>query len=147
MVARRRAAVAAGCVGGRVSVASPSAAESIPKCHNSAACSQFRPKQRAKRPQSPVYPPIRAASTPARTPPGRRQRPTARPTNQPANQPTDQRQPTSASRPADQPTTDQPTSRPTSRPADQPTSRPPTAGDRGSQCDFDAAADCHIVTP
>ena len=80
-------------------------------------------------------------------------RPTARPTDQPTDRSTDRPTDRPANRPTDRPTSrpaDQPTDRPTDRPADQPTSRPtdqpPTAGRRGSQCDFDAAADCHIVT-
>ena len=61
------------------------------------------------------------------------------------------RQDAAGSRPTARPAADRSTcSRPADRPADQPTSRPtdqpPTAGRRGSQCDFDAAADCHTVT-
>jgi hypothetical protein len=143
----REPPVAAGCVGGRVSVASPSATKPKPKRHNWPTCRRFRPKQQAKRPQSPVYPPIRAASarhnavsrtqTTHSTPPPTvnnvtTSRPADQPTSRPAYRSTD-RQRRQASR---QRRADRPADQPTSRPADQPTSDQPTAPSRGLHCDF-----------
>ena len=118
MGARASRPVAAGCAGGRVSGTSRSAAKPMPKCHNSAACRRFRPKQRAKRPQPPVYPPF------ARYwhPPGRRRRSTDRST---CSRPT-------CSRPLDlhltaRPASNRPTCRrPTDRAASWPTCGRPT---------------------
>ena len=138
MVARPRRPVVAGCVGGRVSVASRSASKSIPKCHNPADLPSVSTETARETPSVTRLPADPRSISTARTPPGRRRQPTDRSTDLPLDQPLDR----STSRP-----TDRPTARPTDqRPTDQrPTDQRPTAGRRGLHCDF-AAAHCHIVT-
>ena len=122
MVARPRRPVVAGCVGGRVSVASRSASKSIPKCHNPADVPSVS-TETARETPSVTRIPAESRSIRTRQDAAGSRQPTDRSTDLPLDQPLDR----STSRPTARPldlSTDRPLDRPTS---DRPTSYQPTS--------------------